>query len=153
MNTTAILVLALVLLSPASGVGADAGSAGDSASDKFESPKIRIVFHQQEVIVEMFDNPASRDFLSVLPLTLEFSDYAEVEKITYLPRRLSTHSTPTPKNATGDFTYYAPWGNLAIFYKGFGRDGQLYVLGRIESGKEKLAAMSQTFTARIEKVK
>lgn len=150
MKATTILALALVLLFTANGVGADAGGTGDSTSGVFHSSKVRIIFHQQEVIVELFDNPASRDFLSLLPLTLEFSDYAGVEKITYLPRRLITEGTPTPHDAAGDFTYYAPWGNLAVFYKGFGNDGQLYVLGRIESGKEKLAAMPRTFTARVE---
>ncbi len=126
--------------------------AADMA-DIFHAPKIRIVLSQEEVVVEMFDNPASRDFLSLLPLTLEFSDYAKTEKIASLPRRLSTGNSPTSQDAAGDFTYYAPWGNLAVFYKGFGSDGQLYVLGRIESGKEKLGELSKGFTAKIEVIK
>lgn len=112
--------------------------------------KIRIVSDCCEMIVEMFDNSASRDFLSLLPLALEFGDYAGTEKIAYPPRRLDTSGMPSPHDATGDFAYYAPWGNLAVFYKGFARDKGLYVLGRIESGKDKLAALSRSFTAKIE---
>ena len=36
----------------------------------------------------------------------------------------------------GDITYYAPWGNLAIFYRGFRYSPGLIRLGRIESGIE-----------------
>jgi hypothetical protein len=95
--------------------------------------EVRIAFGSQEAIVAMFDNPTSRDFVTLLPLTTEFSDFARAEKIASLPRRLDIQNTPTARETSGsDFTYYAPWGNLAIFYKGFGADGQLYVLGRIE---------------------
>jgi hypothetical protein len=50
-----------------------------------------------------------------LSLTLE--DYAATEKVATLERRLTTAGAPagTPP-AVGDFSYYAPWGNLAIFY-------------------------------------
>jgi hypothetical protein len=40
----------------------------------------------------------------------------------------------------GDITYYAPWGNLAIFYRDFGYSSGLVSLGRIESGIEALSA-------------
>ena len=124
---------------------------GRDTADQSGTTKIRIVFQQQEVVVVMFDNPASKDFIPLLPLSLEFRDFASAEKIATLPRRLNTAGAPTPHEATGDFTYYAPWGNLAVFYKGFGNDGQLYVLGRILSGKDALAKSGAPFTARIER--
>lgn len=139
MKKAAIFVLALAPFFPANdAAGADV--------------KIHVVFDRHEMIVKMFDNPASRDFLSLLPLSLEFEDYARAEKIAYLPRRLDTGGAPASHDPTGDFAYYAPWGNLAVFYKGFGRDERLYALGSIESGKEKLASLSWSFTAKIEVV-
>ena len=36
--------------------------------------------------------------------------------------------------------YYAPWGNLAIFYKDFRDSRGLIGLGRIDSGIEALSA-------------
>lgn len=38
----------------------------------------------------------------------------------------------------GDITYYAPWGNLAIFYRDFGYASRLVVLGKLDSGIEAL---------------
>lgn len=151
MLKSAAIVLLVMMFFPfgslSAGPGRQEGIAVNFAG------KIRIVFGSQETIITMFDNPASKDFLTMLPLTAEFSDYVRTEKITTLPRKLDVKGTPTAREFSGsDFTYYAPWGNLAVFYNGFGTDSQLYVLGRIESGKDALARMSGNFTARIEKV-
>ena len=115
--------------------------------------KILITFEKHKVVVSMFDTPTSRDFLTLLPLELEFEDFAGEEKIAYLPRKLDTSGVPASEAVQGDFTYYKPWGNLAVFYKGHGGDGQLAVLGRIESGKAKLAPITGNFTATIEAIK
>jgi len=48
----------------------------------------------------------------------------------------------------GDITYYAPWGNLAIFYRDFDYSRGLVRLGRIDSGIEALAATSGEVTVR-----
>ena len=40
----------------------------------------------------------------------------------------------------GDITYYAPWGNLAIFYRDQPYARGLVSLGRIESGIDALKA-------------
>ncbi|WP_392551169.1 cyclophilin-like fold protein [Orbus wheelerorum] len=114
--------------------------------------KIRITFSQQEVIINLYDNYASQQFLAQLPLELDFSDYASSEKIAYLPTKLTTENSPNAEQLNGDVTYYAPWGNLAIFYKGMGYNSQLYTLGYIVSGKDKLAAVKQSFSATIERI-
>ena len=41
---------------------------------------------------------------------------------------------------TGDITYYAPWGNLAIFYRDSGYAKGLVKLGRIEGSVQMLEA-------------
>jgi hypothetical protein len=88
------------------------------------------------------DSKAASDFIELLPLTLTLEDYAGTEKISGLPKRLSTTGSPDGTEAViGDITYYAPWGNLAIFYRDFGYAKGLIKLGRIESGTEKLASM------------
>lgn len=143
----ALLALLAVLLFPMQAFCAEKNGNAGSTPDK-----IRMTFGNHEVVVTMFDSAASRDFLSLLPLEAEFKDYAGEEKITYLPRKLDTSGSPNPRESRGDFTYYRPWGNLAVFYRGLGGDGQLTVLGRIESGKDKLASMTGNFTAKIEKI-
>lgn len=114
--------------------------------------KIKIVIAQQQIIVNLLDTPASQQLLLQLPLTLNFSDYVGAEKIAYLPKKLVTQGMVSAVNIAGDFTYYAPWGNLAIFYRSEGHDGNLYTLGHIESGKEVLASLTQNFTATISRV-
>ncbi len=142
------LILALALL-PCSTLYAATETNGNTQSAAM--PNIHLAFAEQEVVIEMLDNPASRDFISLLPLTLEFGDFAGAEKIARnLPRRLDTSNSPTCQEEKVDFTYYAPWGNLAVFYNSVGTDSQLYALGRIVSGKEHLAKMDANFTGTIE---
>jgi hypothetical protein len=96
--------------------------------------KISIDVEGTRVTGTLEDNAASRDFLALLPLTLTLEDYNGTEKIADLPRRLSTKGAPDGvRPSVGDLAYYAPWGNLAIFYKDFGYSRGLVRLGRIES--------------------
>lgn len=111
--------------------------------------KLRMSFERGAVLVDLFDSQASRELVAMLPLTLSFEDYAKAEKIAHLPRKLSSGTSPST-SPPGDFTYFASWGNLAVFYKGYGRDDGLYILGKIESGKEKLINMNKIFKATIE---
>ena len=124
-----------------------------SASVQTNEVRIRITINNQQVIVRLYDSPTSRDLLTMLPLTLPFKDYVSTEKISYLPRKLITQGTDPRKNTADDFTYYAPWGNLAIFYKGkeYGGNG-LIVLGRIETGKSVFADLNTDFIASIERI-
>lgn len=97
--------------------------------------KIVIIAADRRLTAELEDSPAARDFASLLPLDLTLSDYNRTEKVADLPRRLSTRRAPEgvePK--AGDIAYYAPWGNLAIFYRDFGYSRGLVRLGRLEGG-------------------
>lgn len=129
--------------------GAHNSAIGQEAA-KVLASKIRIVSDSGQAVITLYDTPASKDFVSLLPLSLPFRDYAGEEKIANLPRKLTTQGGISGNDDEGDFTYYVPWGNLAVFYKGFGKDQGLRILGRIESGKEWLAAQTGDFTARIE---
>ncbi|MCX7659283.1 MAG: cyclophilin-like fold protein [Caldimonas manganoxidans] len=94
---------------------------------------IQLTINGQVLSATLEDSAAARDFVALLPLTLDLEDYASTEKIAQLPRKLSTAGAPagiTP--SIGDVTYYAPWGNLAIFYKGSGHANGLVKLGHIK---------------------
>lgn len=43
--------------------------------------RVKMVFDGGEAIVELHDNPTSRDFQSMLPITLHFKDYSGTEKL------------------------------------------------------------------------
>lgn len=100
---------------------------------------IRFDVEDTVITATLDDNATSRDFVSLLPLTLTLEDYAATEKVGDLPRRLSTERAPSGvEPATGDVAYYAPWGNLAIFYRDFRYSTGLVRLGKLDSGIETL---------------
>jgi len=112
--------------------------------------KIRIVLDGRTATGTLADTPTARDFASLLPLTLTLSDYAATEKISDLPRRLTQQGAPDGIDpVVGDITYYAPWGNLAIFHKAFRYSPGLIRLGTIDAGAE-IFARPGPMRARIE---
>lgn len=113
--------------------------------------KIKLTIGQDEYMATMNDSKAAKDFIALLPMTLILKDYAETEKISGLPKRLSIAGSPDGTAASiGDIAYYAPWGNLAIFYRDFGHASGLIKLGNIGSGGKKLASYKQPIEARLD---
>lgn len=101
--------------------------------------QIKIVTSDTTLSASLDDNATSRDFISLLPLELTLEDYAGTEKISALPKKLSLEDAPSGYDpSVGDITYYAPWGNLAIFYNDFGYANGLIKLGNISNGIEAL---------------
>ena len=116
--------------------------------------RIRLTFAGKQAVFKMLDNATSKALVAQLPLTVTLSDYAGTEKVANLPNKLSTQGAPSGYDpSVGDLTYYAPWGNLAIFYKDFGYAQGLVPLGAVESGLSDLAALGQDLTATIEIIK
>ena len=50
--------------------------------------RMRVSFDDQQVTYQLFDNPTTRDLISMLPAELEIEDFSNNEKIVHLPRRL-----------------------------------------------------------------
>ena len=141
--------MALALVMSLGHVACDAGDrvAGTVAvrrpnevsNGRVEGMKIRMNVEGEVVAATLDDNATSRDFVSLLPLTLTLKDYAETEKVSDLPKRLSTEGAPAGADpSVGDIAYYAPWGNLAVYYRDFRYSDGLVKLGRINSGAEAL---------------
>lgn len=145
MRYTAIALLVLLSKAPlcvAEGVAQKARAAEPTAcaGQGVIHLKIRLTTVDGKIIsATLNDSATAQDFAALLPLTLSLDDYAATEKIAYLPRSLSMAGAPdgfTP--SVGDITYYAPWGNLAIFHKNFRYSEKLVSLGKIDSGMESL---------------
>lgn len=89
----------------------------DSSGREVAGTKVR--FSDGSTTVEVTlgeETSAVRDFVSMLPLTLELEDYIGREKISTLPRELRYGDTKGTAPEEGDLLYYAPWGNLGFFY-------------------------------------
>jgi hypothetical protein len=134
-------------------------SSGEQMNDNgglvnMEDVKVKLTFNNEEVIVNIYDNSASKDFLAQLPLTVTLEDYVGKEKISILQKKLSVDKeTSENQPKKGDFAYFSPWGNIAIFYKGLADPtNDLIILGEIESGKEYFENIQGDFKVHIEKI-
>ena len=97
--------------------------------------KLKMTVGEKVLTATLSDNPTTKDFISLLPLTLTLTDYHGTEKVSALPKQLSTKDALAGyMPSVGDITIYAPWGNLAIFYKDFSYSSGLIVLGKIDTG-------------------
>ncbi|MEO3848942.1 cyclophilin-like fold protein [Streptomyces sp. B8F3] len=102
---------------------------------------IRVTLDGQPADATLNDSPAARDLASLLPLTLDLEDFHGIERIADPPRELTTHDATEPAAAkAGDLAYYAPWGDLALFYKnGPSASADLLILGHINADADQLA--------------
>lgn len=101
---------------------------------------------------ELYDTSAGKSFWNMLPVELKMEDYNKTEKISYLKSRLDTSKMAdsfTPRKS--DIGYFAPWGNICIFYKDFKNSKGLYSVGRITDGIDKLGSKENDFIIKIEK--
>ncbi|MFE9204957.1 cyclophilin-like fold protein [Micromonospora sp. NPDC007230] len=86
------------------------------------------------------DSPATRDFLSMLPLTLTLEEFNGREKIADLPRALRYEGSPGSDPKDGDLIYFIPWGNIGFYYNtaGIGYSDQTLHLGTYDADVEEL---------------
>src|SRR5262245_39812605 len=134
-----LFVSAMVLAHSACG-GEEA--APGAFSRPSQSMKIRIRIEEKSIPATMRDTATARDFISLLLLQLNLKDYAGTERISDLPKKLTTKGSPSGSDpSAGDLAYYAPWGNLAVF-KDFSYSDGLVILGRLDSGIEMLTAFN-----------
>lgn len=102
--------------------------------------KIKITLDKQIHYATLADNPASRSLMAKLPFSLPLEDYADSEKIARPAFKLDTARAPARyQGKPGDITYYAPWGNLALFYRGGPDAAGLVYLGRFDGDYRALA--------------
>lgn len=120
---------------------ASASASPSGSTDRSTPMDIRVTIDGEPVDATLNDSPAARDLASLLPLTLDLKDFHGTERVADPPRKLTTEGAPEPQvPKTGDLAYYAPWGNLAIFYKdGPSASEDLLVLGHIDADAGLLA--------------
>lgn len=93
------------------------------------------------------DSQAARDLYAQLPLDIEVEEYGGIEKIFYPPKKLDTSGTPLVQAAQpGTLAYYAPWGDVVLFYGSFGSASGLYELGHAISGHQHIPSLSGRLT-------
>ncbi len=103
------------------------------------STKIRLRVDGKIITATMIDSKTTRDFISLLPLTLAMNDLFRREKYAHLPKAISTEGARAHTYEVGEIAYWSPGPDVAIYYR---QDGEripapgIIVIGNIDSGVE-----------------
>ena len=103
--------------------------------------KIGITVQGKVIQATLIDSETTRDFVSLLPLTLSMGDLFKREKFAHLPRPLAEGGTRRKTYEVGDLIYWSPGPDLAIYYRHDGEsipDPGIIVIGKVQSGVEAL---------------
>ncbi|TLD86198.1 cyclophilin-like fold protein [Helicobacter sp. MIT 05-5294] len=119
------------------------------ANAKEETMQVIIEFDNQKVLIELEENATSKAFVEMLPLELEWSDFANKEKITYLPSKLQAKGDSSYIPQIGDFFCYAPWGNVGIFYEKQPPNSGLVFMGKVKNGLGILKSQNKPFKTQV----
>ena len=118
----------------------------ETEEENVETSQISVTCGDMQVVYELNDSPTAQGLLSQLPLTVEVEDFSTNEKVFYPPQELDTSDTPLAEGGAGTLAYYAPWGDVVLFYDSFSANGSLYELGEAVSGAEDISQMTGTIT-------
>lgn len=119
----------------------DAGAEPEPAARQ-----IQVQFDGGTVVYALNDSAATDALLAQLPLTVAVEDYSTNEKIFYPPQALDSADAPPAEGGAGVLAYYAPWGDVVMFYDSFRANAALYELGHAVSGAELISEMSGDVT-------
>ncbi|WP_286967704.1 MULTISPECIES: cyclophilin-like fold protein [Arsenicicoccus] len=95
---------------------------------------IRLTIGDTTIDGELWDNPAGRDLVARLPLTLTFSDYNAVEKTARLQSALTMNGMPAGDDPNpGEIGWYAPSSDLVLYYGDVGHWDGIARLGTFDA--------------------
>lgn len=98
-----------------------------------------------EVICQLNNSRAAQELYQQLPLTVEVEPFSDNE-MTFYPERLNAEDAPPSAAERGSLAYYAPWGDVVLFYAAGSPGSGLYELGSVISGVEEIEKLSGTIT-------
>jgi hypothetical protein len=111
------------------------------AAQEAKTMKIRFTVNGKAITATLIDSETTRDFISLLPLTLTMGDLFGREKYGRLPSAISEGGKRTKIYEVGDVIYWPPGPDVAIYYLHDRQpipDPGIIVMGRIDHGVEAL---------------
>lgn len=108
--------------------------------------RIAVKSSKYSVIFQLNDSQAAKELYDQLPFTLKVESYSDNEKIFYPPKELKTNGTPKSRGSKESLAYYAPWGDVVMFYETAGSASGLYELGTVVSGGDYISKLSGEIT-------
>jgi len=101
--------------------------------------KLSLTFRDKTLTATLLDNDTTRDFVSLLPLTLTMNDLFGREKYGRLPRAISATGKRVYTYEAGQLIYWSPGPDVAIYYR---QDGEripepgIILIGKIDAGAD-----------------
>ncbi len=109
---------------------------------------IEIKSDKYTVMYQLNDSRAAKELYEQLPLTVQVENFSNNEKIFYPKTALNTNGVPKSDGKSGSLAYYAPWGDVVMFYKAGSSASGLYELGSVVSGGDNISKLSGEITIR-----
>jgi hypothetical protein len=129
----------------------DVSRSGTGAAQE-EPMRIRLTIGNQEATATLEDNPASRDLVSMLPVTVAMGDLFGREKPGPLPWALTGDVEPVFTYRVGQLAYWPPSHDIFVVYAGDGLrvpSPGLIPLGTVDDGLDVIAAAGDDFELTI----
>lgn len=138
--------------SPGAGTPAASPAAEANGTPATDGTPIRVIIGETILTARLWDNVTARDLIALLPLTLTFRDFNNVEKIADLPRALAIEGMPAGDDPIpADIGYYAPSNDLVLYYGDVGYFNGIVRIGQFDGSVDAIASQTGDFTARIER--
>lgn len=127
-------------------IAPDTKTSGQPNNDR----RIQITAEGGNVIVFALNNSiAAKDLYAQLPMSVEVESFSNNEQIFYPPEKLDTSDAPLAKGPAGTLAYYAPWGDVVMYYGDCGGASGLYQLGMAVTGTEYLSELTGEIRAEV----
>ena len=112
-------------------------------SEEEEIMEIRISDGSNEVVYVLNESECAKDLYEQLPLSVEVSNFSNNEKIFYPNNDLDiSDAILASSGQRGILAYYAPWGDVVLFYDRFNAASGLYILGEAIEGEDVISNLS-----------
>lgn len=94
------------------------------------------------IIFELNNSKAATELYNQLPISVKIEEFSTNEKVFYPPKKLDVSDTLLAGPMIGTLAYYAPWGDVVMFYDKFNANSSLYGIGYAVSGEELIKELS-----------
>lgn len=119
----------------------------DNDIRKEDSMLIIVSDGENSITYELNNSTAALDLYNQLPLTVDVDNFSANEKIFYPENKLDIKDTPNATSGnSGALCYYAPWGDVVMFYDSYSSSSGLYELGKAVDNVDKIKDLNGKIT-------
>jgi hypothetical protein len=134
MKRLLFLTFSAVTLACCASRSNDTSTSASNNDTNTTGSKMKIKIGSSVFTAALYDNTASTEFRSLLPITLSMTELNRNEKYADLPRSLPANSSNPKTIQNGDLMLYGS-STLVLFYKTFSTSYNYTKLGRIDDIK------------------